>query len=335
MRSSSIKSMRETAIQWFMRMQHANADHTDRSRFEAWLMSHPAHQRAYSEVAELWEDFDSPSQVQLLASAMEQKERLKEERKNRIKKSIASTLGVLMIAVASLLGYQIWQAQPLMQIATVTDVGQIKSQELEDGTKLTINSGSEIEIIYYRNQRLVKLYRGEAIFEVTRDESRPFVVDSGKAKITVLGTRFAVNRLQSLVRISVDHGSVKVESQSTQGNANGAPLILKGGDVAQIDNSGVAKRIDFNAADSFEFQQGIITFDQAGLEEIAETLSRHRRPMVHADVTSGHDVHITAVLNVKNVEKFLYNLPTMAPVIIHSEAGNTVLLGQPAHQKNQ
>lgn len=321
--------MRETAIQWFMRMQDNDADHIDRSRFEAWLMSHPAHQQAYSEVAELWEDFDSPSQVQLLASAMDQKEQLKEERKNRIKKSIANTFGILVIAAASLLGYQMWQAQPLMQVAAVADIGQIKSQELEDGTKLTINSGSDIEIIYYRTQRLVKLKRGEAIFEVARDESRPFVVDSGTAKITVLGTRFAVNRLQKLVRVSVDHGRVKVEPQSTEGNTNNAPLILNSGEVAEISNSGVAKRVDFEAADAFGFQQGIITFDQAGLEEIAETLSRHRKPAVIAEVTAGHDVHITAVLNIKNVEKFLHNLPTMAPVTIQSNAKNTMLLSHP------
>ena len=37
---------------------------------------------------------------------------------------------------------------------------------------MTMNTGTDIEVTYYRDRRLVNLKRGEAIFEVARDERR-------------------------------------------------------------------------------------------------------------------------------------------------------------------
>lgn len=328
--TSRLKSMRKVAIDWFLRMQQADAEHPDRSRFEAWLMADPAHQRAYAEVADLWQDFDSTSQLERLTNAMDQRDRIGRQRNMHRRKSLGKAAGVLLVIGASLLGFRTWQSQPVMQLAATAEIGEMVSQELADGSRITLNAHSDVEIVYYRNKRLVKLNRGEAIFDVARDESRPFIVESGNAEITVLGTRFAVNRLKHLVRVSVDHGSVRVapRSEGVEGNAS---LVLTNGQVGEIRAGGALSRVNRPAADGFGFANGMINFDKAGLEEIAETLSRYRKPEVRVRQPLANDASITAFIKTTDIESFLSSLPYMAPVAVEVRPDYTELIGSNLH----
>jgi len=319
------KTLRETAIKWFMRVQKMDAEHPDRTRFEAWLMADSSHQQAYAEVEGLWENLDSTLQVERLVSALDKKQSANNSRKL---KTALTALSLLLMTTAGMLGYHTWQAQPVMQMVASASIGQIKSQVLDDGSKLTINANSDVEVTYYRHQRHVTLKRGEVIFEVTPDESRPFIVDSGRAKVTVLGTRFAVNRLQNLVRVSVDHGRVRVESQDIEGKPINQPTILTNGEVAEVVGSQSPVRINRPAADAFSFEQGLISFNDAGLDEITETLSRYRTPVVSMQKSTGGEPHITAVIKAHNVEKFLKSLPDLAPVAIQYQPEQTIVVSQ-------
>lgn len=321
------RTLRETAISWFLRMQDADYDHPDRTKFEAWLMMSPIHQIAYEEVAKTWEVFDSAEDLKTLDAAMEQKAFLdKKKRNNKISNSIVSLVAVTLLAFTSLFAYRSWQAQPVMEVVKVAEVGQIKNEMLEDGTKLNINANSELEITYYRDRRVAKLKRGEVVFEVARDESRPFIVDSGYGRITVLGTRFAVNRLQKLIRVSVDHGKVQVDAVDKEGVPLSAPLVITNGQVVEVHQNQQPKLTKQLAKDAFSFTQGVITFDRAGLEEIAETLSRYHKPALSIQGQLVNDAEITAVIKVQDVDKFIANLPNMASVQIEKSPNQVSIL---------
>ncbi|MCB5187933.1 FecR domain-containing protein [Methylobacillus caricis] len=332
----TLRAAREAAIKWFVQMQDADIEHPKRSRFEEWLLSHPSHQQAYREVCSLWEDLDSPEQLFSLASAMQQKEFIeKADRRKKIHNVVTRTLSVMFFAATGIIAYysyDAWQTQPTMHMVAKAEIGQIRSQVLEDGSKIVVNANSDIEITYYRKQRLVKLNSGEVSFDVAKNPDRPFVVESGPARITVLGTRFAVNRFQKKVRVSVDHGTVRVEPQSidrqdpTSPNRNAENVLtLRDNEVAEISLDGKAKRIQRPAADAFSFESGIITFDQAGLEEIAETLSRYRKPSISAQTAQGQDASITAVIQARNIESFIMELPSITPVKVEHHATETTL----------
>ena len=115
------------------------------------------------------------------------------------------------------------------------------------------SANSELDIIFYRHQRVVHIKRGEAIFDVTKDSERPFIVQTAQAKVTVLGTRFAVNQLTNRVRVSVDHGQVQV----ARADGAQASLLLRNGDVVEIVANSAPKHVNRNAADGFGFAQGL------------------------------------------------------------------------------
>ncbi|BCM24521.1 FecR family protein [Methyloradius palustris] len=317
------KTLRETAISWFIRLQKLDAEHPDRTKFEAWLMASPSHQQVYLEVEDIWQKLDSTPQLERLTSALQKKQQL--QRSSKIKTAFTA-LSIVVLSAASLFGYQAWQSQPLMQMSASANIGEVAVKDLNDGSKITMNANTNIDIIYYRNKRLVKLNRGEAIFEVAKDPNRPFVVDSGDAKVTVLGTRFVVNRLNNLVRVSVDHGRVQVESQSQDGNVIGTPTILTNGEVAEVLPAQSPQRVSRPASDAFTFQQGIITFNNATLDEISETLSRYRQQPVHIESGLNVKTKVTAIVKARNVEKFLDSLPEVAPVKVEYGQNETLIV---------
>ena len=300
-------------------------DHPDRSRFEAWLMENPAHQAAYQEVEEVSQKLNSPQEINQLSAALKSQSEAK--RSNRIKSTVAA-ISVFLFATVGFVGYQHWQVQPVLHMAAVSNVGEVKTQQLEDGTKVTINSKSDMEITYYRDKRVAKLNSGEVIFEVARDENRPFIVDSGTTKITVLGTRFAVNRLKNLVRVSVDHGRVRVESQEPTENANAHPITLTNNQVAEVIQNAQPRKVDRSAEDGFSFEQGIVTFDNADLAEITETIARYRAQPIILSSVDGTESRISARVSADNIEGFLSRLPKLLPVQLHNESGETIITGQ-------
>jgi transmembrane sensor len=320
------KSIREEAAKWFLRLHHADSDHPDRSKFESWLMQSASHQEAYKSVSQAWQDFDSPKKMDTLAQAMQLK-KLDDDIKRRSKtKSFAKVASIVALSFCALFGYQLWenwQQQPLTQVAQSSQVGHIASHYLSDGTHLTLDAHSNIEVIYYRNKRLIKLKQGQAVFNVVKDQDRPFVVESANARITVMGTRFLVNMVDQKTYVAVDHGKVQVQQLDSAGKVADNAIVLTNGQVAEFKRAESAHRLDRNAYNMFAFTKGELVFEDATLNEVAETISRYRSTPV---VSNMHQpIGITAVLKIKEIESFIKSLPEVASVTVKHSATKTEL----------
>lgn len=320
-------SIKQAAARWYMRMREAAPDAPERTTFEVWLLSDRRHQAAYQLIESTMDDFSSTERLKDLSNALSQKQYFEQSARRKKLSKLGSGLAVMLLCVGlGFIGraqYQTWQAAPLSTHVQTTTVAQIAKRTLDDGSVITANANSALEIVFYRHQRLVKLTRGEAIFEVTKDPERPFVVETQQAKVTVLGTRFAVNQLSKKVRISVDHGRVQVA------RADGAEktLILRDGEVAEIMQDAAPLKINRYAADSFSFTSGRIVFDQADMFEVAETLSRYRQQSVTAMFFGDHTPKVNAVLKTAEIEDFIHTLPRSVPVTLKTR--ETALVIEP------
>lgn len=316
-------TLSETAARWFIRMRDAAPDAPERAEFEAWLMSSPAHRAEYASFVDTMDHLGPAGTLEAMAGAMEQTFQHRAKREKKMRALLTTAIAACVIGLTALLSahqYREWRAQPVFQLASQNPVGKISTQTLDDGSRLTLSANSDIDITFYRHQRHVRLKRGEAIFEVVRDPDRPFVVEADNTKITVLGTRFAVNKLSRLVRVSVDHGRVQIESGTS------SPLVITNGQVAEIGPQAAPRAVNRNAEDAFSFLQGKLVFAEADTHEIAETLSRYRAIPVDAQGNSPRN--ISAVINIRDAEQFLQGLPEIAPVALRQEGGKTLLIGR-------
>lgn len=94
----------------------------------------------------------------------------------------------------------------------ITTTGGFYTLVLSDGTRVWLNSESELEypVLFGKGKRVVKL-TGEAFFEVTKDASRPFIVETNDIRTRVLGTSFNIKAYQNEPAIATTLFTGKVE----------------------------------------------------------------------------------------------------------------------------
>lgn len=159
------------------------------------------------------------------------------------------------------------------KIAANTEVGATQELALSDGSQVTLNQSSQL--IY--NQELGSKTRevdltGEAFFKISRDENRPFVIETQVAKVKVLGTSFNVRSYpdDNIFEVYVETGKVKVDLKQ-----NGKSVELTPGQFIRFNNAtaetvqGTDKSAVPNA-----WRTGVISFKGQQLTSIFEGMSR-------------------------------------------------------------
>lgn len=142
---------------------------------------------------------------------------------------------------------------------------------LSDGTSIWLNSEAVIKypVVFSENIREVFI-EGEAFFEVARDENTPFVVNTSKMRVDVLGTSFNVRAYSNEDKISTTlvHGKVMI----TQCN-NKQKFYLKPCEqfVLAGQESTVRK---VNVEQFIAWKEGRILFEDNPLHEILTDLGR-------------------------------------------------------------
>ncbi len=119
-----------------------------------------------------------------------------------------------------------------VKFITITNKGlESKKVELQDGSTVVLEPGSEIRYKEsFKNDREVFL-AGEAFFEVTKDPEHPFFVYANEVTTKVLGTSFMIkaNKLEKEIVVAVKTGKVSVSAKSNDNkfqNAGTAEITL-------------------------------------------------------------------------------------------------------------
>ncbi|MDA9096007.1 FecR domain-containing protein [Porticoccaceae bacterium] len=104
--------------------------------------------------------------------------------------------------------------------AYVTAVGETGRHVLSDGSVITLNTNTKVQVDYNDKQRKVTLLQGEANFEVAKNTQQPFVVYAGKGVVQAVGTAFNVrlsgSEYKDLVDVIVTEGRVNVINQYSE-----------------------------------------------------------------------------------------------------------------------
>ena len=107
-------------------------------------------------------------------------------------------------------------------VSHATRKGETKVITLEDGSAITLNTNTRLQVRYSEDRRQIDLLEGEALFEVAQDHDRPFVVSVRNANVRAVGTSFTVSNISSApVEVLVREGVVDVTraDQPQQGAA--------------------------------------------------------------------------------------------------------------------
>lgn len=154
------------------------------------------------------------------------------------------------------------QSDPIF-INKINPAGKKSLITLSDGSKIYLNSLSEISYAseFSDSLRLVRL-KGEAFFEVTQ-EGRPFVVEIEETKIRVLGTSFNVNqKANGALTVALVSGKVSIDDQ--QGNQ----MELEPSEMMVKKKDGNLRKTTFDPLEVTGWKDKILVFKKNSLLEV-------------------------------------------------------------------
>lgn len=191
-------------------------------------------------------------------------------------------MAALVLAVAGGGAWHWWQ-QPLFVQHYATARGQQMQLQLPDaagnGSRLQLDTRTSLTVKLYRNRREVQLQEGQVQFAVAADKQRPFTVDAGRTRVTVVGTRFTVRHTGSGLHagqtlVAVEEGKVRVsqlgpDAQPVTEARHSSPPLLTAGQYLLANAQGLPGTIEnlgkAAAANLAPWRTGRLSFDQTPL----------------------------------------------------------------------
>ena len=211
----------------------------------------------------------------------------------RIARYAAQAAAVVLLAVGISWGYISYKERGWETLMTRVSApeGQRINLTLQDGTDVWLNSGAEIEYpsLFAGDVRQVRL-SGEALFDVSRDARRPFIVETFACRVEVLGTWFNVNADQKDHRFSAAlmRGSVRVTSLDDPQQQ----VILKPNEKVSL-NDGRLSLQPSDDPNEYLWAEGLISISDCTFEDILRRFERCYG--VHFDVRLDPVPHIEAM----------------------------------------
>ena len=190
------------ASNWIVRMKAHDVTDRDRRAFEQWRAAAPEHAEAYAKLERTWAVVASLDHLKGSAGVGAERS----ARPPRFVKAAIAVTGALMAA-----GVIMWVALPTPPSGEhyAPRPAEIRTIALTDGSSLVLSAGAEATVLLTGDERRIDLVSGSALFDVTHDAERPFIVHTPKGDISVLGTSFVIRVSADRVTTTVLRGSVR------------------------------------------------------------------------------------------------------------------------------
>lgn len=315
------EEIRNEAVEWLMRLDFDKAPRQERGAFEAWLGADPRHKRAYDLARMTWADLDAmhPASVgkQNIAARLAESFRGFAARPLMPAGAVAA-LGA-MLAVIAVVSNMRPDVAPRPDSVFATRTAEIRDLVLPDGSEVTLGAKTAIALDFSPAERRVAMTGGEAFFNVTADENRPFIVEAGGAVVRVVGTRFDVRQHLDQVTVSVAEGLVEVLKSGDGGRAASGPggtfVRLTEGQEAVATGAGVIAAVETVSLDRpGAWRAGRLVYDDAPLFEVIADANRYYDGEIHLADEDMKSLRITTAFRVDQVEPMLKGLPYALPV---------------------
>lgn len=198
------------------------------------------------------------------------------ERRSFFKSHFRAVASVIVI-LAGLSVYMYRHSVPKFQYGSEyrTTYGEIKRFNLPDGTTVTLNACSVLEVAKDYNRKNRDVYiKGEAYFEVKQQAGVPFTVNAKEILVTALGTSFDVSAFHDdpAITVSLNDGKARVKPMTIK---SAKDMTLAPGEevVYKKDEGGMVKE-RFNPRVRLAWQKQIIFFEDADMQEVVRKLER-------------------------------------------------------------
>jgi transmembrane sensor len=261
--------LRREASNWLARLEGGSNGQVEQD-FQRWYHADSAHAEAFDRVRQ------SYASAGLLRHSELARDCSPSSARPRISSpqprwALAAGIAVALLVPGAILvsqgGFSPVQARNTVLLATA--VGEIRQVALDDGSKVTLDTATKVEVELGRSERRAIVREGRARFEIASDP-RPFIVTTASAIVTSGPAVMDVERLPDGARVEVLSGSATASIGSA--DQNGSPVTVSAG---QGFTSGQQPRTYNLTSDRSAWTRGMLQFDGTPLAEAVALANRY------------------------------------------------------------
>jgi transmembrane sensor len=307
---------RNEAEAWFVRLMSPECSAAERRSFEEWRARSSVNDRAYVATERLWQRLDGMGADEVIgrhAAAALQPEPVVR------RWPLALAAGVIAVLVGVGIVSQVMTSATVEHYQTL---GQSRKVTLSDGSEVTMDLATEIDVRLSRGERNIELVTGRALFDVAHDASRPFRVDTGQGQVTALGTQFQVDVDTDQIVVTLLEGSVSVSPPEV--HRQEPTLRLAPGQQARYSNARWTRR-DVDAAAVVSWSSGFHVFSATPLSEAVREINRYSATKLRLADPSLESLVISGNFKTGDAETISSAWPIVLPVQLQKAGAEIVI----------
>lgn len=328
----------EQAGEWCMRLADGGLARSDQERFEAWLEETSENRKAFEQTVSVWQRFGEPSAapevICLRTEALEALRLANQKRWRSGRKSFQWIAGIAAVLLVVILPLGLWYSS-LPQVYQ-TGIGERRVAMLGDGSKVSLDAATKLEVKLAADRRELVLDAGRAKFDVAKDALRPFTVRAGDEIVVATGTSFSVEMVGGKAHVVLYEGHVSVIDAARKATSlddspksiAAAQVELQPGKELIAPLAGGAPQVipaDFEK--SLSWESGQLTFIDEPLDTAVARVNRYSDKKVElADASLGH-LKVSGVYNAGDVAAFAVGIDAVLPVRV-TDTGDAIVIAR-------
>jgi transmembrane sensor len=269
--TAAAERLLEEACDWVGKMHSGHFGVDARQQLADWRATDASHEQAWQNALALWQGMEAlrgrgiPGAEPLLRERYRKPADRGLQGYSRRAFLAAACCAALTISLAAYYPPRLWQADYL------TNKGERRQLSLADGSRVTLNSGSAVEVHFDGAVRRIELLQGEAFFQVTKDANHPFIVSTDGREIRAVGTAFDVHRLAGHTDVELVEGIVELQDAEHKHR-----LRLQAGQAATIGAGGIDTQPARPTENMALWRDGLLQFDGLPLGAAVAQINRYR-----------------------------------------------------------
>ena len=303
------EEVQQQAAEWLTVLMSGEASEEELAAWLRWREADPEHERAWQHIDAVSQRFNGlhrSAAAQALAGTQQ-------KAVNGKRRQLLAWLGV--VAGGGMLAAKAgaWDGVRALRADYRTATGERREVVLGDGSLLSLNTGSAVNVRFDASRRLIELLAGEILITSGHGtgSGAPLVVATREGQVRALGTRFAVRQQDDYSRVEVFESAVEVRLRS-----GGAPLLLAAGRGVAFSRHALDAPHAIGAY-AAAWSRGQLIVDDVTLGDFLADLARYR-PGVIDCAPAVSQLRLSGVFPLADTQRILNMLPNSLPVQVRS-----------------
>lgn len=325
------ENINEQASDWFSLIYLGSPSKTEILAFEKWCLAKPSHRKAYQELITLWHNLPE-NEASLSPVALPNNPNLETPKRNHFfSRRMALSMAASVAACGGIFAMTSLQAPHNQAIHYQTAIAETSRITLPDGSHVELSGKTHIEYEFDRKRRLVRLYSGQAYFDVNTivdeyNQKVPFEVTSGPLNIKVVGTAFDVKKQGDKTTVTVAEGIVKAQTSSAK-----STRIIAGQSVSAVSTFPTEQFTieEVELKNIASWRQGRLVYVDATLDEVMSDARRFHNGAIILGDRSLAKLRVTATFRSDQINEMVTMLEQLLPINVYLEpSGRIVILAK-------